>query len=348
MIKPAISIIVPVYNSAKYLPEFFSKLEEQTFQNFKVYIVYDESKDDSLDKINAQINAKPDKYELLVSPKKEGVGAARDYALNSGKIDGDYILFLDPDDYPENIFLERLYQKAVETGADVIACGFERFEDKSNKVLCTEMVHNPEYVVTDIIDFDLFAYMNPVVWDKLYRRDAIEGLRFTKVKRAEDVFWLMRMIPRIKSIAFINEVLYHYRVRNDSLLNTIGKKEYFEAIDGFVKVGKEIQEKKIQDEYVELLNAIAFFRCGIGITYRSAINDIKNTKQYIKKSKQVLDECYPGWDKNKFLKLRICQKHGIKGIAIWVCNILYKINFFQIYIYLYYFFQKRFKIEIKW
>lgn len=348
MKKTAINIIVPVYNSAKYLPEFFLKLEEQFFQNYKVFIVYDVSEDNSLEMIQDQVNSKPEKYKLLVSPKKEGVGAARDYALNSGEVDGEYILFLDPDDYPEKEFLERLYNKAVETDADVVACGFERFEDGTNIVLCTEMIHNPNIIVTDIKDFDLFAYMNPVVWNKLYKREAIEGLRFTKVKRTEDVFWLMRMIPHIKSIVFINDVLYHYRVRSDSLLNTIGEKEYFEAINGFEEVGKEIKENKISKEYVELLDVIAFFRCGIGITYRSAINDIKSTKKYFNKSKQVLDEYYPGWRKNKFLKLSTCYKRGIKGIAIWGCSVLYKLNFFQLYVYLYYFFQKTFKTEIRW
>lgn len=349
MKREMISIIVPVYNTAEYLDTFFDKLNNQTFQDFRVYMVYDESQDDSLKILQRIQNDHPKKFEIMMSPKKDGLGAARDYALNSGKIVGDYVLFLDPDDYPELNFLERMIEKAVETNADVVVCGFERFEDATNKVLCTEMVHNPETVITDIANFDLLAYMNPVVWDKLYKRTCIEGLRFTNIKRTEDVFWLMRMIPRIKSMAFLNEVLYHYRVRGNSLLNTISEKAYTEVTQAFSDVSKEMNlHGKDIDEYKDLLNLIAFFRCGIGITYRTAVNNKTNTKKYAAHSKMILDENYKGWEKNKFLKLSCCRKHGVKGWAIWGCKVLYCINAFPIYVYLYSTFQKLFKIEVKW
>lgn len=344
-----VSIIVPVYNTAPYLNDFFNKIEEQSFQDYKLYIVYDKSDDDSLEIIKKRQANNANKYEILYSPKKDGIGAARDFALNSGRIVGDYVLFLDPDDYPDKDFLKKLVNEAEQSGADITICGFERFDDETGEVLCTEMTHNPEKLITDVPHFDLIAYMNPVVWDKLYKRTIVENLRFTNIKRTEDVFWLMRMLPRVKTIKCINESLYHYRVRGDSLLNSIKKQAYLEVLENFKTVSKEINENKsVNDEYRNVLELIAFFRCGIGITYRAAMNDMKNAKWYCSTSKQVLDEYYSGWRRNPYLKFSKCKKRGIKGLAIWGCSLLYKMNAFSIYVYLYNWFSSKFRVEVKW
>ncbi len=344
-----ISIIVPVYNTEPYLEDFFSKLVAQTFQAFKAYLVYDVSTDKSLEILKKYEGLDSEHYEILYSPKKDGLGAARDFALNSGKVCGDYVLFLDPDDYPEERFLERLYEEAVKSGADITICGFERFDDATGKVLCTEMVNNPTELITKIPDFDLLAYMNPVVWDKLYKRELVENLRFTNIKRTEDVFWLMRMIPHIKSIQCINEVLYHYRVRDDSLLNSINEKAYQDVVANFGLVSKELSETYgTNNPFQDIIDLIGFTRCGIGITYRAGMNDIKNSKKYAKQSRRVLDESFPGWKKNRFLTFSSCRKHGIKGLGIWGCRVLYKMNCFSIYIRLYTWYKKIVKKEVKW
>ena len=344
-----VSIVVPVYNTEPYLEEFFSRLEGQTFQDYKAYLVYDVSTDDSLSILLKYEKKDSDRFEILYSPQKNGLGAARDYALDSGKLKGEYILFLDPDDYPEDKFLERLYTEAKKSGADITMCGFERFDDETGKVLCREMINNPTELISDISNFDILAYMNPVVWDKLYKKDLVENLRFTSIKRTEDVFWLIRMIPYINSIKCINESLYHYRVREDSLLNSIHKEAYKEVIKNFCVVSKEINNKFGCDcKYRDLIDLIGFLRCGIGITYRAGMNDLKNSKKYAKHSRKILDQYYPGWKNNRFLSFSVCRKHGIKGLGIWGCYLLYRINRFDIYIKSYTCFKKLFKREIKW
>lgn len=348
MVKEKISIIVPVFNTAKYLNQFFSQLDKQEYTDFKVYIVYDESQDDSYKIIKNKEKNSPNKYKVLFSPKKNGLGAARDFALDSGLIKGDYVLFLDPDDYPNENFLSELIKSAEETDADITMCGFERFDDETGKVLCTEMINNPIELITDVANFDLLAYMNPVVWDKLYKRKLIENIRFGIIRRSEDVFWLMRMIPYINSIKCVNKSLYHYRVRSDSLLNSITKKDYEEVLSNYVKVSNEYKMQISNSDYVDIINLIAFLRCGIGITYRAALHDLKNATWYCERSKETLNVYYAGWQHNRFLRFNVCKKHGLKGIAIWGCLLLYKSNLFVVYIYLYYLFTKIFKKEVKW
>ena len=344
-----ISVVVPVYNTAPYLDDFFNGMQGQTFLDWKVYFAYDISDDGSEEKLNDFVRSNPNKYEIIYIPKKDGLGAARDYALNTGKIVGDYVIFLDPDDYPDDSFLQRLYDTAIEYNADVTVCGYERFDDESGKVLCVEAVNNPEELITDIANFDLLGYMTLVVWNKLLKREVIDGLRFTNVKRNEDVFWTLRLIPRIRSIKCINESLYHYRVRTSSLNNNIKEKDYNNVIDEFIKLSIEFSSTpEIREKYKNVINTIAFTRFGIGLTYRTSLNDLKNTKKYSMRTRDVLDEFYPGWRKNELLSFSKCKSRGIKGLGIWGCKILYYLGMFQIYVYFYNWFVKTFKYEIKW
>lgn len=347
MMMEKISIIIPVYNTGKYLDHFFSQMIHQTFQDYKAYIVYDISTDNSLEIIHNYEKKYPDHFEVLYSPKKNGLGAARDFALNSGKINGDYVLFLDPDDYPDKLFLEKMYYKAIETNADITVCGFERFNDGDDRTLCLEMINNPNEVIYNIADFDLLAYMNPVVWDKLYKKDLIGKIRFTEIKRTEDVFWLIRLIPNIKSIAFINEAIYHYRVREDSLLNTFSQENYNEVKSAFENLSLELKNNGISEtKYWDLIVLIVFCRFGIGVTYRAS--NRTNYKILENETRYFLDTYYKSWRTNKFLKFNRARKYGIKGLAIWGCSLLYKLHLFNIYIYIYSGLRKLSKKEIRW
>ena len=344
-----ISIVVPVYNTEPYLEDFFTRMVDQTFKDYKVYLVYDVSSDNSLNILKKYEASFPEYFEVLYSPKKDGLGAARDYALDSGKINGDYVMFLDPDDYPDKNFLEKLYNEAIKTGADITMCGFERFDDETGDVICTEMVHNPTELITDIENCDLLAYMNPVVWDKLYKRKLVEQIRFTNIKRTEDVFWLLRMIPSIHSIKCINEVLYHYRSRSDSLLNTLTEKAYDEVSDALISISKEFEQNGFKSsKYWDLIEFIVFCRFGIGVTYRVSKTNKNKAKLISNRTKALLDAHFCNWKKNKFLSFRHCASHKIKGIAIWGCGLLYKINKFPIYVKLYSFMQRHTKTEVRW
>lgn len=344
-----ISVVAPVYNVEKYLTCFFDNMLKQTYQDFKIFVVYDISTDNSIEILKTYESRYPEKLEILYSPKKNGLGAARDFALDSGKLEGEYILFLDPDDYPEENFLKKMVQTADKSNADITICGFDRFDDATGKVYCVEMTNNKEELLDDFKTSDIVAYINPSVWNKLYRRNIIGNIRFSGIKRAEDLFFFLRVLPNIKKIKFINEVLYHYRVRYDSLSGTTTEENYREFLDGMVKIRDEYKHNlKDYKRYVPLLEMIVFIHAGISITYRLAINNKNEAAKYIKMTKYYFDKEFPGWRHNKYLGLWNGFKRGFKGIGLWLCRLLYKINMFSLFIKFYYFIQTKLKIDIKW
>lgn len=348
MSEPKVSIVVPVYNVGKYLDCFLKKITGQKFQDFKMFVVYDSSNDCSLEVLKQYEESYPDKITIIMSPYKDGVGAARDIALDSGKINSEYVLFLDPDDYPEPEFLGKLVAAADLSGADITMCGFDRFDDVTNKVYCVEMVNNPAHIMTNLVDYDTIAYMNPVVWDKLFRRSLIENIRFTNIKRFEDLVFLMRVFTKVKSIYYVNEILYHYRVRSDSLANTIKETdcyEFFQAMSGLKNEYERDLDKII---YLPILELSAFIRCGIGITYKLSFLNMANVTNYILQTKTFLDQVFPRWRKNKYLKFSHCAKKGLKGLAVWGCSVLYQLDLFKIFITVYYFVNVKLKKQVRW
>jgi glycosyltransferase involved in cell wall biosynthesis len=344
-----ISIIVPLYNVESYLSVFFEKLMSQTFQNFSILCVYDNSTDGTYRVLMEQVDKYPGKITVLEKGKKEGLGAARDYAMDSGLVNSKYVMFLDADDYPEPDFLEKLVNAADESDADITVCGFKRFDDETGKIYSIEMINNKNTLLSNVTADDTIAYMNPAVWNKLYRYELVKDLRFTTVKRGEDILYLIRMLPSIQSVCFINEALYHYRVRYDSLSNTITEKNFDEFLVLFCAIKDGYSESRENDSYLPLLELTTFIHIGIAFTYRVSARKNFNIHAFIKNTRAFMDREVPGWRKNRFINLPYSFKHrGIKGVALWSCRLLYKAGLFIIFIRLYNFMIDKLKVDKKW
>lgn len=300
---PKVNVIVPVYNVAAYLPEFFESLMNQTFQDFDVWVVNDKSTDDSLDIIEEYVNSFPDKIHIINNVTNLGLCGARNEGLDQCDSQGEYILLLDPDDYIDRGFIEKLVDNADRYHADITICGLERFDDKTGKTICVEMINNPETLITDIKNFDLLGYMNPVVWNKLYRRKVISDTRFTTIKRSEDTVFLFSVLPEVKSIKFVNEVLYHYRSRDESLSGAITDEIFESMLKGFKEAKESFSRDKKYSEFMELFVVQMFIRCGIGGVCRLSFKNMRKAQFYSNRTRKYMDDNFPEWRKNKYLSI---------------------------------------------
>ena len=176
------SIVLPAYNVEQYIIEALECLGGQDYPEYEV-IVVDDCATDATGELAEQFAAESGggKFSVIHRPQNRGVSEARNSGMDAAT--GEYILFLDPDDYPDVDFVESLVDEAKRSNADITMCGFRRFDDETSKTLCIEMVNNPVEPVDDIANFDTLAYMNTCVWDKLYKRGLVEGRRFGSVKR---------------------------------------------------------------------------------------------------------------------------------------------------------------------
>ena len=124
--RPIISIIVPVYNTGKYLEKCLESIISQSLTNFEVICIDDGSTDNSYD-ILTTYKEKYNNFKIIYQ-ENQGVAIARNNGLKYAN--GDYIIFIDSDDFITNDYLEKLYNESIITNADVVICNFYRYYDK--------------------------------------------------------------------------------------------------------------------------------------------------------------------------------------------------------------------------
>lgn len=343
---PKLSIVSPVYNVGPYLPGFLASLSKQTFQDFEIIFVYDESMDDSLSLIERfkALEGNKDRVQILVNEEKRGAGFAKDFGFSKASKESDYVLFLDSDDRFSDSFFEKLITKADATGADITICGYNRVNGKDGSLICEEMVSNPNELV-DLADLQFPLYLiNTAAWNKLYRRKVAEQCQFGEAKHAEDLYYLLQAIRSSTSVAFINEPLYEYLIHEGSLINTLSYAKYLDVLNRFLVFSKCSDNPEIAD----LISAFIFLRIGIGTTLRICQSGEKKNREIIKETKQYLKTNFNVFGKNKYLSLSFMRRAGMKGRAIWVCKVLYKMGLFGIAVRYYIHRAKRTNKEIRW
>lgn len=343
---PKISIICPVYNVGQYITKFLDSLKKQTFQDFEVIFVYDESKDDSLNHITSFCNGESLKIrtKIIHNKEKKGAGYAKDLGFENSNPSSKYILFLDSDDYFDDDYFETLINKAEETKSDIVCCGYSRINEEDGSLLCKEMVNNPNDTI-DLADlsFPLFL-INTAAWNKLYKRTVAKDCKFGYVKHAEDLYYFLSALANSKTVSFINESKYTYLIHSGSLINTMSYEKYQDTCKYFLDYTKYNNNKQLFD----LISSFIFLRIGIGTTIRVCQSKEKRNKEIIKESKNYLKHNFNVFKKNKYLSFSFLSKAGKKGIAIWILKILYKANIFGLAVKIYIHRVSKNKKEIRW
>ena len=212
---PLVSIIVPIYNVEEYLERCIDSIIKQTYKNLEIILVNDGSTDKS-----GQIceeYAKKDRRIVYISKKNEGQSIARNAALVIRK--GEYVAFVDSDDYLSLCFIEELYKQLQLFKADISVCEFE-YVNASEKIIKKKkyiskegIIEKDEFFRMETTDFYMFCN---ALWNKLFRSKIWDNLRFLPGKHAEDSFAMTEYIKSSEKIAAIRKPLYYYNQRNTS------------------------------------------------------------------------------------------------------------------------------------
>lgn len=210
-----ISIIVPVYKVEAFLDQCIKTIVKQTYRNLEVILVDDGSPDRCPAMCDAW--AKRDLRIRVIHKENGGLSDARNAGLEIAK--GDYIGFVDSDDVISMRMYERLVQVAEDTGTDIIECNYLRFEKEipAEKSLQLENIrcYDTEEALEQLICESTFQHIS---WNKLYRKEIFQTLRFEKGKLHEDVFLTYQAFGMCRKAAKIDEVLYYYRQRSESIM----------------------------------------------------------------------------------------------------------------------------------
>ncbi len=199
-----VSIIVPVYNAEKYLHDCLTSIEQQTYKNFEVIMINDGSTDAS-ESICAEFSRRDERF-LLINQKNSGVCAARTRGIKESR--GAIISFIDADDTVERNFIELLYRKMEETGADVAHCDSD-IKGKKGHPEWRERLFTKEEIMLGFLNGDFYNKVQL----KIYKKSIIQDIPFPEDRPImEDAAWSAMVFENCNSIIRIPEALYHYRI----------------------------------------------------------------------------------------------------------------------------------------
>lgn len=228
-----VTVIVPVFNADQYLEKCLDSIVNQTYQNLEILLINDGSTDGSA-KICEFYRQKDSRIRLI--HKKlggGGVGAARNTALPL--VTGDYILFVDNDDWLELDHIELLYQSLIETGSDIAVANFtEFFEERStfgfhltSDDYFQTVYHPKEWFEKQYEGSFSFSQCFTVPWCKLYRATIFEGIVYPEDEKVEDDYTTWKLYLMANRIVYSNQAIYYHRKRSTSVTKTVNNIHVF-------------------------------------------------------------------------------------------------------------------------
>lgn len=285
-----VSVIVPVYNVEKYLEKCLDTLAHQTLDEMEVLIINDGSLDNSQKIIDKYVK----KYSNMKSFQKKngGLSDARNYGLKYAS--GEYIAFLDSDDYVSLDMYEKMYWKAKEKDYDLVVCDINYlYPDKTIRV--------NSGISRDTFDVKkIYPYIHPAAWNKIFKRELFQNnIYFKKGVWFEDVEFIYRMLPYIKSIGVIHEAYNQYVQREGSITNTVNEKiyDYLSNMNGIVAFYKDNgfyseYKKEIEYVYVRYLYA-TFIKSMMRYDYKEYLKALDIVIENVRKT-------FPHYRRNKY------------------------------------------------
>jgi glycosyltransferase involved in cell wall biosynthesis len=221
-----ISIIVPVYNMEQYLDRCMSSILNQTYKNLEIILV-DDGSTDSSPQICEDYALKDDRIKVI-HKENGGLSDARNAGLKIAT--GDYIGYVDSDDWIELDMYERMYRVCIGNNAELAVCRyFREYDDKTidDGTDRCEVLDRNEILEIYITDKDGYMIYNSV-WSKLFKRELVEGVMFPKGKNSEDIMYTTKALCKLEKAVYIDACLYHYMIdRKDSIMNVAKTERMF-------------------------------------------------------------------------------------------------------------------------
>lgn len=249
---PKVSVIIPVYNVEKYLRECLDSLRKQTLKEIEIICVDDGSTDSSLE-ILEEYRAMDSRIKIL-KQKNLFAGVARNNGMKAAS--GEYLIFLDSDDFFSSTLLEKTYRAGKEKDADVVLFGGMRYDDSTGEYLDAPWyfrksllpVKNP-FSRKDL-NGRLLEITSPAPWTKLFKKSYVEnlGLQFQAQQNANDAYFVLTAIALAERITYVAENLVFYRIGMKSNLQSKKVKYPCCFLDAYEAVFEKVKEEEVYPE----------------------------------------------------------------------------------------------------
>lgn len=263
---------------------------------------------------------------------------------------GEYIGFVDSDDYVVLDFIEKLYKAAKKNEADIAICGFDRINLETKQKYSTEMIQYEGKDIDMSVNPENTISINGALWNKLYKAQILKNIKNIQnpPKVLEDMMFTMLALLKTKKITFIGESLYYYMVRPDSAMSSITKEQIELTQNAMIEVKKTYEKSENGKKLIELIDCMAFLHFGISLMFRISYDKNCNFKEELKSNKEFLDKNFSTWRKSKYLNLSYSITHGFSNIKVCIMKKIYILNLFTLFLKFYRFMIEKLKIDIKW
>ena len=344
--KPKVSIIVPVYKVEKYLRRSMDSLVNQTLDGVEIICINDGSPDNCLSILKEYKEKYPQKNIVIIDKKNEGVWKGRFDGIKAAT--GEYIGFTDSDDYITLDYAEKLYNAAKSNNSDISVSGYYRVDTDTEHVYSTEMTgfkdkhidmkKNPEDILS----------INTALWNKLYKAEILKNMKNldNPPRILDDMMFLLLVYLNTKTISFIDDPLYYYMVRQDSIMSQIKKEQIESTQNAMIEIKKIYEKDENGKDLLEVIDTMAFLHFGLSLMFRMS-SDKKNFKRILKENREYLNKEFPLWRKSKYLNISYAIKHK-SNLKVAIMKKVYVIHAYRPFLAFYKFILKVFKIDIKW
>ena len=275
------SIIVPVYGVEKYIAKCIETIKSQTLEDFECLIIDDETKDNSI-KVAEEVIAGDERFKIY-HKKNGGLSDTRNYGIKLAK--GEYVFFLDSDDYIDSELLERTYEKAEKNECEIVCFDMMYTYDDGRECISS----CGDYGVTDYSENPNIIFINNSANNKIFKRSFIESRRFVKGIWYEDLASIPVWLAQANRVGFVKKPLYYYYQREGSISHSADKRifDIYKSIN-IIKNDLSLSSEQVSELY--------YNNCLVMTTLRIRdIEDKKLRKEFYLENVNNLNRDYPNW-----------------------------------------------------
>ncbi|MCQ2206614.1 MAG: glycosyltransferase [Paludibacteraceae bacterium] len=329
---PKVSIILPVYGVAQYIAKCTDSLLNQTLDDLEIFFVDDHGPDNSMEIAKQRVEGHPRaaEFHFIETPQNMGAGMARNFAIE--QCTGEYIAFVDSDDWIEPTMFEDLYNRAKQFDADICyGQGIQDFSDGRP----SNLLKNPD-IAEGVISHDDRAYFlsNYVsyFWTFIYKRSLIldKNIRYPEERCADDSFFVACALFTAKTAAHVDKQYYHYLIRENSVVTTKNPTKYLKRLTVFKKLLAYAKEQGVYDEFKQEIDFLYVKKGYLVSSFNYIVNVEQPTTAELKRIQNEAETLVPNYRNNNYLKKSRSTRctdwllRNLPQVAIWIVPVYVK------------------------
>lgn len=342
-----VSIVVPCYKTEDYLPRCLDSLISQTLSGLEVICVNDGSPDGCLEIMKRYQTEHPGLFRI-VDKENGGLWNARWSGTDVAK--GEYVAFLDSDDYVEPTFASDLYHTALAEHADIVVCGFNRVSEEDGHVISTEMNEKRPAFAPSEKPGDLVG-INSAAWNKLYRRSLLLSMHrlANPPSILEDVTLnQLAYLACARTVAFTGTAPHNYMIREGSMINTVTLEQVESVKRAMLEVRRCFTGEQANEQMLASLDATTFLHLGISMSFRLSCTKDIDLASAIRDNTHYLDDNFPTWRRSPYISAAYARNHGSAYLKLFIAQIMFKLHLMKPFLATYRFAIDKLGIDIKW